>query len=226
MRRMLRWVGRAALLVLLFLPSAQAAAQVTFQFVDSSHEMVLPENGKALHTLTVQAWATEFVCTDKARVSINMGFTAPFDTWAGASINPSGGHLTFNISANHPGTSNESLGQNRTKLEIEWNTENRPKTDARWTYEIQVLASSYQIEGAACAPQTVARLGPPARVTVSMPDVPPDAPPANCEEETDTVLPECASEMAPPPGGDSPAVGGAFVALVVLALAVGVRRRR
>lgn len=187
-------VGASLLLAMVQLPlaAAQTTPEVRFTLASSMTEMVLPENGKHGHEIDVRAVAKDFTCLQDARVSIETALE-PHEKWAGASLNPR--NASFLIRQGSPGTSPVTLDGQRIRLEVEWDVENRPKTDARWEYKIAFVPGQYHFQGGPCVPlQANPAFGDALTLVVTMADVVENEPSPDCEMAPE--LPECDLDAA------------------------------
>lgn len=212
-----------ALCVLLAAPTANAA---TMQVELSTnhppeHKVKVPANHRTTEPLHVALKVKDFVCVTEATYSIDS--TIVYEpVWAGVSLNPKA--TTVKIPQSEPNTVEKTYTGADILIDVFWDEEDRPKTDAEATYTIS--AEVELAEGGPCLPDPPEKQGDTVQITFRADDI---------VEAENTTGPNCVLNPDDPaciepaqslePKGESPSAANVFM-LAALLGALALRRRR
>lgn len=189
------------------------------------HEMVLDrETGRADMGVEILVTAKDVVCAQPMEYVVNI-VPGAFAKWAGASMVPKQATgFVFHAGAITSESKSQGSPNPSVRLDIAWDTEGAPRTDARQEYTLRLELKPSQAKTGPCVgldgrspPPFVYKTPPPMRVT--MPDyVAPE--PTSVQErcESDPFSADCAT-LSPPP---EPPTVPALDPWVLVAAAVGV----
>lgn len=223
MRRLLVVLAALAAAALL-VPTAQAAeARYEMKRNDghpADHIVEIPENHRYQIPLETKLLAKDFVCATEAKWKFVL-VIADVPQWAGFSLQPDN-NVEVTIPGGAPAAQEGEFPGDEVTLDIFWDEEFRPKTNAMYKYVIKTGGDQQPvIEGGPCLPGAnvpEATL----QITLSAADILPEnatAMPKDCDE--DPFQPACQTETAEP--AESP--GFDAIMLVGAALGIGFLRR-
>lgn len=215
MRRFLLASAALALLIGAPVSSAQSVMEISAEWEQESLE--LPESGRGDMPLILKARISNTNCAQEQSYIVEVKL-ASFAKWGGASLLPP--TATFKVPAG-PVAGEQELPDQEIELNIAWDLEQAPRTDAVQQYVALIRPDDVTKTGGPCVPDAKIETTDSEPLRVTLPDR--SFPDADLSCLDDPNQPKCITTSAPP--GPTPGIGP-FALLTLIAMVALVRRRR